>query len=388
MTDYYLENPPLQPKKEIADYVESNGILVPRRFESLEEARQFNGEVIARSEITEEYDKLSGILPSSKLSIHKGFEKEKNLWEQILEKEGLWKAYCWILGIDEDTFRDRISFSYWEKLPCYNRTIIADSAIKGLYHITTRAKNFENYLIFDEHALFEEGQVKQYIIPLPKTLYDNIETLIEFYEQIRNLDRFESLHCPLLEVQTVVEEMHVLYYFLQYHRTRDFVPADFSISNIPDDAVEAEWVRGITGKKGIRYKTAVAYAADCTDSEWKDKWTIREEDACMALPFTACSQVFLEIMASKWKAFVRDYITENRFDINYEFAGMIHNHISRSLFYKPDVSFMASDSHIEKLFPAKEKEHLEKKAAETGKDQYIDIHIVSDGRKAYIKRVK
>jgi hypothetical protein len=36
--DYYLVNPPQKPKAEIAKYVESYGILVPKRFDSLKEA--------------------------------------------------------------------------------------------------------------------------------------------------------------------------------------------------------------------------------------------------------------------------------------------------------------------------------------------------------------
>lgn len=36
--DRFLENPPRQPKKEIADMVESHGVLVPRRFGNLTDA--------------------------------------------------------------------------------------------------------------------------------------------------------------------------------------------------------------------------------------------------------------------------------------------------------------------------------------------------------------
>ena len=51
--DYYLENPPKQPKNEIANYVEQNWILVPKRFPNLEEALKFVEnwwEIIIRSE--------------------------------------------------------------------------------------------------------------------------------------------------------------------------------------------------------------------------------------------------------------------------------------------------------------------------------------------------
>ena len=59
--DYYIANPSAlcgQPKRMIAEYVEQKGILVPRRFESLEKARLSEGEVLARSEHVHEYHVL------------------------------------------------------------------------------------------------------------------------------------------------------------------------------------------------------------------------------------------------------------------------------------------------------------------------------------------
>ena len=71
MTDHYINNPEElkgQPKRTIADYVEQNGILVPKRFDSLAEARRFDGEVLLRSEHTQDYDGASGMLRSFVLS--------------------------------------------------------------------------------------------------------------------------------------------------------------------------------------------------------------------------------------------------------------------------------------------------------------------------------
>ena len=69
--DYYLQNPEAlegQPKKTIADYVEQNGILVPRRFDSLSEARKSHKRILLRSEHLQEYDGISGLLDSFDLS--------------------------------------------------------------------------------------------------------------------------------------------------------------------------------------------------------------------------------------------------------------------------------------------------------------------------------
>ena len=61
--DWFEVEKPLQPKKAVGDYVASEGILVPRRFETFEEAQfaaQSDTSVIARSEHPDEYSGPSG----------------------------------------------------------------------------------------------------------------------------------------------------------------------------------------------------------------------------------------------------------------------------------------------------------------------------------------
>jgi len=57
--DYFLKHIPQQPKNGIADYVQQQGILVPRRFKDLTEALAFlekeQGSIIIRSEHPQEY---------------------------------------------------------------------------------------------------------------------------------------------------------------------------------------------------------------------------------------------------------------------------------------------------------------------------------------------
>ncbi|MBS3095869.1 hypothetical protein J4480_00345 [Candidatus Woesearchaeota archaeon] len=69
--DYYIQNPERlqgQPKRTIADYVEQNGVLVPRRFDSLAEARKSKKAILLRSEHPQDYDGISGLLDSFQLS--------------------------------------------------------------------------------------------------------------------------------------------------------------------------------------------------------------------------------------------------------------------------------------------------------------------------------
>jgi len=72
MADYYLEDRSRlqgQPKRTIADYVEQQGILVPRRFDSLEEAQASGLPILARSEHSQDYDGVSGLLGIFRLGL-------------------------------------------------------------------------------------------------------------------------------------------------------------------------------------------------------------------------------------------------------------------------------------------------------------------------------
>src|SRR5665811_876042 len=70
-SDWWLAEGNLQlPKQEISDYVESQGFLVPRRFDTLDEALDVvraGGEIILRSEHPDDYDGPSGLMDSYRL---------------------------------------------------------------------------------------------------------------------------------------------------------------------------------------------------------------------------------------------------------------------------------------------------------------------------------
>src|SRR3989344_4467996 len=171
--DRFLENPPRQPKKEIADMLESRGILVPQRFEGLGvalEAIRQGREVVVRSEHPQEYAAAAGLLASYVLTaermqkgrqfcdengteidwdnFYKHFGRgdvsddaenklfgslettDQTAFEETLKKLSLpyVRRYCDLLGIDVDKFCEAISYSYWEKIGGLNRSIVADSA--------------------------------------------------------------------------------------------------------------------------------------------------------------------------------------------------------------------------------------------------------------------
>ncbi len=383
MTDFYLEHPEAlenQPKRAIAQYVESNGLLVPRRFASLEQAQKSGQRIIARSEHSQDYNGVSGMVYSPKLK--ERIEDEITLRDFAFKRSnGLFQdqnhivQYCSLLHLDPEKFEKEISFSFWQYLEGYNQTVIADSAIPERYHImTSRRKERVNPLYnytFVEKGIAAHGGGST----LPAELKDRLHSLIEFYETVRHLSRFDPNHCPIMEFQH--GQKHT--YFLQYHRTRDFQPATFSLDKEPNrEWFKAFFVRGATLPDGIHDNLIVA-PADQTVKKWGDltTWNLPlSEDS-----FFPCTApiMYEEIMAKRRRV----QITHTPF-LEMDLEEVVsQGHILRSIIFKPEVSLIIP---LYKLFSEREYALFWKKASKTGKDQSIPIHLISDGRTAYIRR--
>ncbi len=383
MTDYYLENPERlknQPKRTIADYVEQNGILVPTRFDSLKEAQSSGKHILLRSEHPQEYDGVSGLLDSFGLNstCHFGgwkpgdlgftpqgketIEEIKQTYFQSQEEspgEPRFTQYCNFLNLDEEKFKEQFSFSIWEKITGFNRTVVADSAIAGRYHVMTcdEENHFRNYAIVENGVITSE-----LVMPLTPELKKGMTGLIKTYEAVQNLDRFDSHHCPIMEFQTTHDEQN---YFLQYHRTRDFSPVDFTLQrSLEEGEAEVLFVRGGTPKEGIVCKVTVQYGGI---REWN--FDADNEDGSYDFHW---NQVWPELMVRKRKV---QMIDAN--NLNFSLDQMVINHIQKSKLFKPQVSI------IHKL-----KDILsDDKDCKQGKNSYLDLHITSDGRRAFVKRV-
>lgn len=384
--DFYLEHHEElkgQPKRTIADYVEANGILVPRRFDSLEEARDSGLKIICRSEHHQDYDGVSGLLESPCLENEfsdvrtedelkkKVFEKDEELKRQASEPKI--NKYCSLLKIDPDAFRNEISYSFWEKLGGLNRKIVADSAVKGRYHIVT----WQDLPVFPDerycYTVFENGRIARRFPHevTGKLLTLDCQSVIKLYEAVRNLGRFDSNHCPILEVQTT----HGKDYFLQYHRARDFDLAQFSLDRKPEaDEIESLFVLGATSPEGIKCSATVLYAAQVGDSPWK----LVHEDASFD---SHDEQVFSELMVRKRKVQLIPVTGSLDFTL-----AKLACHLGCSKVFKPEVSvFFGEDAN---LYSPEERRVFFEKAQKTGRNQSIGLYVISDGRKAYVKRIK
>lgn len=334
MSDYYLEDSTRlqgQPKRTIADYVEQQGILVPRRFGSLKEARSAGVPIIARTEHRQDYMGVSGLLGSpSFLKIDEQLTESGIKQKVFQDYRDHINGYCKEFNIDKESLMTEVSFSFWEQIGGYNRTIIADSAVLGRYHVTTFSKTppIRIYSIVES-----QGNVQHFGDPLPSDA-DNFFELVKLYEQVRNLDRFDPNHCPILEIQTVDTKN----YFLQYHRTRDFSPANFSLDRTAEaDETIAIFTRGATPQEGV---TAKRGSGD---------YYYNLQSLPAAFMFTHASFSIKDILEAA-----------------------VHSHLRISLVYKPCVFVVAPKPQSD---------------SEASEDKSVLFRVVSDGRKAYVKRV-
>ena len=158
-----------------------------------------------------------------------------NYWEKNLEQ-----------------FRAETSFSLWEDIPGYCRTVVADSAIAGRHHIMTVKYGESGHV---SYTIVEDGIIHtNFGSELPDELTKGIKSLVETYEQIRNLPNFDPNHCPIMEFKTWRERD----YFLQYHRTRNFEPTTFTLDREPKNGeIEVLFVRGATMPEGMTVDTTV-----------------------------------------------------------------------------------------------------------------------------------
>jgi len=391
MVDWYLEDLSRlngRPKATIADYVESNCILVPRRFASFDEAVASGVPILARSEYQDEYARhlnrqlvtgVSGLLESWKLKNHPGIKTEEELIADILKEPKIGKSrikqYCIFTKKQVDEEKAKVSFSYWELLEGFNRTIVADSAIEGRYHVTSR-QGFSKV----NYSIYENGELTSMMASkLSGDLIGGIEGVIEFYEAIRKLDRFDPDNCPIVEFQTVNGKN----YFLQYHRSRDFYPSTFTLDRPPrNEEMVAHFVRGATPEEGITCDVTTHYwwyHGMFGDRKMKQKLGIpKVEEGSFDLFW---NQTYPEIMLPQRRLqFCRGGQPDRLL------MQSVIGHLQRSKLFKPEVSLIVSDDDLIKLIKD-EGPVIWERVARNRQDEKVRLNVVSDGRRAYFREV-
>lgn len=416
--DYFLLNPPLRPKTEVADYVESEGILVPRRFSGLAEALASGKPFIIRSEHPQDYDGASGLFKSLRVTEEDVLEGRKTIneeggeidWDtfyssiysldvtrvhdQILGNIGEVsqreleaslarfsrrnsKGYCDLLGLSMAELEKDLSFSYWEYIDGERLIMVADDVVAGRYHIFAYPKrNEDRALRWYAYTILEDNEiVKSCVLGKPKSKIEaETENLraIEFYERVRRLSHFDADNAPLIESVSVGQKD----FFLQYHRGRDFSPSDFVLEREPGSReVEAEYVRGATDKNGMICDTRFWYG---------DHYELQDEEASFDFHW---NHNFSELMTPRRKA---QFVQGD--DFSHFVLKTTDMHLQKSKLFKPQVSVFLTDDQMFKILP--ELEASRERAIDFVKilgseyeDFRVQLSVVSDGRRAIIGRV-
>ncbi|HIH23445.1 TPA: hypothetical protein HA251_00270 [Candidatus Woesearchaeota archaeon] len=411
MPDAYLENPSLlrgTPKLTIGDYAERNGILVPRRFATLDDALASGKPFILRSEHPDEYAGPSGLFNSHIVNpeyIDQNRERLKNeniqpathdvrtrrvgagmsytLPGEVIAQIGLKddatifaqlrflstaqstdiQDYCSYEGKNPTTYGSQLTFSAWEYLGGRNHTVIADNCIPGRYHIFTTEKRdrppyFDNYSMVDNGVVVRQ-ELERADAPLEKAL----PSLIATYEHARALPNFDPNHCPAIEMQT--SNGNVL--FLQYHRVRDFEPSTHTIdpSKFPD-AIETDFSRGATPPDGIVCDTSIVMSFS---PGHENRYNSGED-----LHYD--NQFIEHAMRKREVQFLGDTHAVMRQSTD--------GHQTKSILFKPRVSLGISA----KAFMTAEEWNEASTAPFFGKDYVVRFHAVSDGRRAFVRRIR
>ncbi len=254
-----------QPKQEIGDYVESQGFNVPKRYASFEDAMAVvdnGGTIIIRSEHPDEYDGFSGLLESYIVNQDVLGQKHNPAAEYIgnrrygLSAEDILhdfkrdsldslpiKRYLALSGQTDGQFYDDMSYSFWQHIPGHNIMVVADDSVAGRYHITGAKGLSGGGGVYDTEGTAEVDSDKQ--IPLSKEVRAD---LIDTYEQIKSLPRFDVRQCPIMELQLGGDGK---IWFLQYHKARPFRPSPIRLDEndypASDGWHRAEAVRGALG---------------------------------------------------------------------------------------------------------------------------------------------
>lgn len=368
--DHYLEDLNRlkgKPKATIADYVESNGILVPQRFETLKKAKASGLPIIARGELSQDYDGISDLLTSPKLSWQQyaNIYSEEELVENIIkDSENRINQYSKCTGITKAELITQTSFSLWEMLDGPTIVIVGDSAIKDRYHIMTSDSDQKLY----NYAIMENKKIlAQFDQKLTQELQQILPRVIETYEQTCTLKNFDQNHRPIIEL--VYHDSQIK--FLQYHRCRNFEPANFVLDRpIDKGEVQAEFVRGITQEQGQIFKVTIYYS-----STGRGNLDPQDEDG--AIDSHHCS-VFTELRVRTRKI----QILYNGAEKTLEDA--ITNHYPRSRLFKPDVSIAHKCNEIPDYHC---NDNDRDNARKSGKNYCLNFYAISDGHQAFLKIV-
>lgn len=399
----------IQPKAQIADLVSQAGFKVPERFASFDEAVQSGIPFIARSEHPREFAGESGIADSVKidqprLELAKSFKypdgkmskfgydrKNADTLQALKHRLGggtdrdfeiqtvqatrsrQIERHAKLLGISIADYLKDFSFTYWQLLAGWNQTIIADNTVPNRYHVFT--KNTAGVDAGIGYATLDANHPTRICTwhTDEAQFIESALALVSLYEEIRRLPYFDPNHCPIIEAQFV----NGIHYFLQYHCVRDNEPSAFELTREKqDNEIEPFFVRGATPAAGTTVQAAFYYPEESDGSHSFENME-SGEDASFDYHY---NHVFSEFMFRKRQVQFIDN-TQNTEELTFRAAT---NHLEKSGLFKPRISIASRE--LNSLISEDETSRMFKETERTGKPARLPFHVISDGRRAFVRR--
>jgi len=178
----------------------------------------------------------------------------------------------------------------------------------------------------------------------------------------------------------MVEDDNQLY-FLQYLHGRKYQPVEYRLDREPEAGeVVSQWVRGVTPEEGIVCDTRFWYRNEALMA------VLQEEDASFDFHYNS---VFSELMTPRRK--VQFVLSNDLYDMALKSIDM---HLQKSKLFRPDVSVSLNDKDLVKIAPEFDyvlngistEDVLNLFGVKDFQDFHLKLRIISDGRKAYIKK--
>ena len=287
--DYFMANPPMQPKLEIVRYVGSQGFKVPRTFENLEDALATlpDSQLLIRSEHPQDYDGASDLLYSGGFggavehAAALGMSAQEYVDRIFSLPPNQNEGMSTFLGFGNDGYDgpNLVSASYWELIPDTAKVVITKDPARldtlHVLHIEATPRGLEEKGYPAAHA----KQSMRYELRgadgvevcygrgnMSPELEASVRSTVETYKDITTLSRFDPNHCYTAEF--VIDQTGDPV-FAQMHRGQDVqVTASSEISNedFGPEWYTADMVIGKTTPNGqVSLIERAAYGVDLDD---------------------------------------------------------------------------------------------------------------------------
>ncbi len=359
-------------KKIAGEIVKTNGINVPKVFNKYyninsnfnpnqiivrpSHKREYNGEsdifnsellstIIENIEINEEKEKFQFIRNLLGLSKIKKDENIEIKIKKYLLKNSNFKKYNKYFSnkINEN----EIQISYWEYIPGINGSIIEDDSIKDSYHIILTDKETNKTQYFPR-------------IKTNQTTNQMVNNIIYNYKKIKSEE-----DCPIVEFQIGKDKK---FHFLQYHKVSNHKFGNFKINETKlkyEGYKKAIFVRGKTSINGKIAKLKIDNQKNNKNSNGKINITqgISYQD---------------EIESRNREIQIFNYASFENFKTDLLNK---YGHVSKSLLFKPKISLI---TNLEQILTENEIIDI---IENPNKEKTLDFHIISNGEKAYIKKI-